>query len=52
LELKSSPEARIRKAVAANAGFYTFPDENLEYPYGLKNTPITDTSSRNLLKNN
>jgi len=34
------PEARIRNAVAANAGFYTFPDENLEYPYGLKNTPV------------
>ncbi len=32
------PEARIDNAIAANAGFYTFPNENLEYPYGMKNT--------------
>jgi predicted esterase len=34
------PESRIGTAIAANAGFYTFPDENLEYPYGLINTEI------------
>lgn len=38
------PEARIENAIAANAGFYTLPEEDLEYPYGLKNTPITDSS--------
>lgn len=32
------PDARIRTAIAANSGFYSFPDSNLEYPYGIKNT--------------
>lgn len=40
------PEARIEKAFASNAGFYTFPDETLYYPYGLKLTHITETSLR------
>ncbi|MCX2745602.1 hypothetical protein OO013_17100 [Mangrovivirga sp. M17] len=35
------PDNRIETAVAANAGFYTLPDENLEYPYGIKNTGIS-----------
>ena len=34
------PEARIRQAVAANAGTYTFPDWTLPLRYGLKNTGI------------
>ena len=34
------PQARISTAIAANAGFYTFPDETLKFPYGLKNTPV------------
>lgn len=38
------PEARIKNAIAANAGFYTLPVENLEYPYGLKNTPVKEKS--------
>lgn len=41
------PEARIKNAVAANAGFYTLPNETLKYPYGLKNTPIGDNSIKN-----
>ncbi len=32
------PECRIRTAIAANAGFYSFPNKNLEFPYGIKNT--------------
>ncbi len=32
------PDSRIETAIAANAGFYTFPDENIRFPYGLKNT--------------
>jgi len=31
------PESRIGTAVAANSGFYSFPDQCLDYPYGLKN---------------
>ncbi len=44
------PEARIENAVAANAGFYTLPVEDLEYPYGIKNTPITDNSIKESFK--
>lgn len=29
------PESRIRKAIAANAGSYTFLDDTVPYPYGL-----------------
>ncbi|MEM1338545.1 MAG: hypothetical protein AAGF96_12370 [Bacteroidota bacterium] len=34
------PESRIETAVAANAGLYSFPNENLKFPYGIKNTDI------------
>lgn len=44
------PESRVKNAIAANPGFYTFPDEKLEYPYGLKNTPITDNSIKKSFK--
>lgn len=33
------PTARIRTAIAANPGFYTLPDLNGVFPYGLKNSP-------------
>ena len=32
------PDARIKRAVAANAGWYTFPDLDIVFPYGLKET--------------
>jgi hypothetical protein len=32
-------ESRVRRAVAANAGWYTIPDDNIDFPYGLKNSP-------------
>lgn len=35
------PEARVRTAMAANAGTYTFPDYSLPLRYGLKNTGVT-----------
>ena len=35
------PEARVRKAIAANAGWYTLPDFTVELPYGLKDSPAT-----------
>jgi hypothetical protein len=34
------PESRIRTAISANSGFYSFPDENLEFPYGISNTDV------------
>ncbi|MEL6538059.1 MAG: hypothetical protein AAFQ98_21755 [Bacteroidota bacterium] len=35
------PESRVRTAIAANAGFYSLPDENLAFPYGLKRTEVS-----------
>jgi len=35
------PEASIERAVAANAGWYTMPELNTPFPYGLKDAPIT-----------
>lgn len=34
------PESKIGIAIAANSGFYTLPDEDLEFPYGIKNTEV------------
>jgi poly(3-hydroxybutyrate) depolymerase len=34
LQFYDSP--KVAKAVAANAGWYTFPDEDISYPYGIK----------------
>ena len=36
--LAFKPAARAEKVVAANAGWYTLPDENTRYPYGLGGT--------------
>lgn len=36
---------RLDKAVAANAGWYTVPDVNVGYPYGLKDSGYTDAST-------
>ncbi len=36
------PEARIDFAIAANAGVYTMPSFDIDYPYGLKNSAITE----------
>ncbi len=35
------PEARVIKAVCANAGWYTMPDFTIGFPYGLKGTQCT-----------
>jgi pimeloyl-ACP methyl ester carboxylesterase len=34
------PEARYSRAVAANAGFYLLPVSTIEYPFGLKGSPL------------
>lgn len=36
------PNSRIERAVAANAGWYAMPDENEDFPYGLRGSGITD----------
>lgn len=35
------PAARVRRAVAANAGWYTLPSLEVAFPYGLKGTPVS-----------
>ena len=35
------PNARVTRAVAANAGWYTMPDLATGYPYGLKDSAVT-----------
>jgi pimeloyl-ACP methyl ester carboxylesterase len=37
--LEFEPEAPVRRAVAANAGWYTTPDLDVDFPYGLGHTP-------------
>ena len=34
------PKAPVVKAVAANPAFVTVPDFDIQYPFGLKNTPL------------
>ena len=36
-----SSETRIDKAAMANAGFYTFANPALSYPFGIKGTPVS-----------
>jgi len=41
------PDARTNRAVAANAGWYTVPDVEVNYPYGLKNcVTVTEATLR------
>ncbi len=35
----AKPDAPVSQAVAANAAFFTFPDTNQAYPFGLLNSP-------------
>ena len=38
------PNNRVRLAIAANPGFYTLPSLTENFPYGLKNSPVSITS--------
>ena len=40
------PEQRVRVAVAANAGWYTVPDDDIEFPYGLDGGPVQESALR------
>ncbi len=40
------PDAKVRLAVAANAGWYTMPDPEVPYPYGLADAPSNEDSLR------
>lgn len=37
------PKHRVRVAVAANAGWYTVPDDSVRFPYGLQGGPARET---------
>ena len=41
------PNSRIGTAIAANSGFYTLPNEKLEFPYGTQNIDINLQKSYN-----
>lgn len=43
------PEARVARAVAANAGWYLLPDFTAAFPYGLKGTPVAEAALRTTL---
>ena len=52
--LMLSPAARIRRAVAANPGFYTLPRDDEEFPFGMKKSgllpaALTDAFGRELI---
>jgi hypothetical protein len=34
------PDARVSKAILANAGWYTMPDFGVDYPYGLSESGV------------
>lgn len=40
------PEARVGGVVAANAGWYTMPDWNVAFPYGLRGSGVTEPALR------
>lgn len=46
------PEAKVTKAVCANAGWYTMPEFDQTFPYGLKNTTASKNSLKKLYQKN
>lgn len=43
------PQSRAIKAVAANAGWYTLPVTDADFPYGLNNTQVSEADLRGAL---
>jgi poly(3-hydroxybutyrate) depolymerase len=44
------PNNRIALAVTANAGSYTFPDFRIKFPYGLQDSPLTESRLKTALQ--
>lgn len=44
------PEARVTRAVAANAGWYTMPDPEIAFPYGLQGSAVGPDRLRRALQ--
>jgi poly(3-hydroxybutyrate) depolymerase len=47
-----NPSSRVKKAIAANAGWYTLPLFDTAFPYGLKNAQTTTSDVINAFKVN
>jgi len=44
-----NPRARVKTAVAANAGWYTMPDFTIAFPYGLQNSGLFESGLKDAL---
>jgi poly(3-hydroxybutyrate) depolymerase len=44
------PEARVTRAVVANAGWYTMPDFSVDFPYGLRGSVVGEEQLRHALQ--
>jgi len=44
------PEARVAKAVAANAGWWTLPDPGIDFPYGLRGSAVDTAALKSMLQ--
>jgi poly(3-hydroxybutyrate) depolymerase len=44
------PGARVAKAVAANAGWWTMPDPAVDFPYGLQGSTVDDAALKTALQ--
>ncbi|WP_209347456.1 hypothetical protein [Pontixanthobacter sp. CEM42] len=47
--LVAKPKARVGRYLAANAGWYTMPDREITFPYGLGELGVTDDEVRAML---
>lgn len=43
--LMFKPNSRVNKVISSASGWYTVPDGNIEFPYGIDNSPIENTPS-------
>ena len=43
------PQNRVTRAVSANAGWYTAPEAGVDFPYGLRGGPVSDSGLRSAL---
>jgi poly(3-hydroxybutyrate) depolymerase len=44
------PEARVGKAIAANAGWWTLPDPAIKFPYGLQGSVVDEAALKVMLQ--
>lgn len=46
------PESRMKLAICANAGWYTVPDFQVKFPYGLQQSPMSETKLKSAFAKN